>query len=338
MKAIADLSGKALREVEKSVGKLEQACGFPSEDVRALVESNQLLRTKLSQLGLDPDDTTGEELHYTLISKYQKDCAAVDSAIGITRTTSPGNKISKAIELAEHSFRASGVWALKNTSARALLRSNSPNKLMKNLGYRSVDSLLKREDVQSVFAACVAIESETWHKKTNSLASKLGTTSYEIRQPKVVTLSSRLKIDNIVIENQMVAAIGLSSKKAESLPALYLALKIVDALTGFGEQYKTTDLSAAHIALHWWKDTEHLLMPTDAGPVSLNLKDVAENHANNLNFNNASRQHAHQAFWNNLMSRYKEYVDDLPLEIEATKQRIYQPKNFAALAFEPVEA
>jgi hypothetical protein len=64
--------------VELAVKKLEHMSGFQSEDVRLLAQIEQTARAKTTQLGLDPDDTTGPELYYGLIAKLAKDEASLN--------------------------------------------------------------------------------------------------------------------------------------------------------------------------------------------------------------------------------------------------------------------
>lgn len=339
MKTLAHLSGKSIDEVEKTISKLENLSGFSSHDVRSIAESNNLLRSKIRQLGLDPDDTTAEELHYGLISKYKKDSELVEKAIGLDKNSTIEERIKKSIELADHFTKNADTWGLKTTSAKNILKANPPKKLMKRLGYRSTDSLLKRESVFTIFVSAHITESRSWHTKLANLAAKLDSTHYEVRRPKIVLMSNKLEFKELILSDNTVAAIGLSELGAKNNSALYIALCLSDAVSSLGEQtHKPEDLASANVALSWWKDTAHLLMPTKSKPVSLNIRDVAINHANELTYSEASREHGHKAFWDYLMSRYKESIGDLPSELRTFEQKFSVPQKPLELAFESVEA
>ena len=68
-KAVANLLGKTEKEVAKAILTLEKLCGQPSEDIRLVNASRQKIKNKTSQLGLDPNDTTGPELYHALLAK-----------------------------------------------------------------------------------------------------------------------------------------------------------------------------------------------------------------------------------------------------------------------------
>src|SRR5947208_2061243 len=101
-KTLARLLGKSEKEVVAAISKLEALCGYPSEDVRLLAENKQKLRAKTMQLGLDPDDTTDEELYYALLGRFSRDSQTIDKALGVNDSTKLDERIDKAIQLVNH--------------------------------------------------------------------------------------------------------------------------------------------------------------------------------------------------------------------------------------------
>ncbi|HVX58263.1 MAG TPA: hypothetical protein VG964_00830 [Candidatus Saccharimonadales bacterium] len=313
-KALAVLSGKPRLQVSKIISDLEQMSGFHSEDVRLLAESRQALRAKMIQLGLDPDDTTGPELYHALITRYDRDARALDRTLGLGGDLSFEQRAKKAAALIGSSVDMHEVWALKKVEAKRLLKQNPPKQLMKRLNYRSIDSLLKREDIQNIFIEADQVEHATWHKKIESALVKLSSASYELREPAIKILDGQLGDSSGVTTNEIIGAIGIYKDK-DSVPALTIALRILDGLEHLSEAGFTHQIHSSHPALNWWLGTEHLISVHDGRPVSLNFKDVAANHANSSEYSQRECSNGHHSFWAELMSRYKTYFDELPREI-----------------------
>src|SRR5579884_3024656 len=53
--------------------KLESAAGHPNSDIRLTAEVIHATQAKLRQLGLDPKDTTAEELYHALQERIKAD-------------------------------------------------------------------------------------------------------------------------------------------------------------------------------------------------------------------------------------------------------------------------
>lgn len=327
---LAILAGKDEQEFKDTVAELEERSGFPSEDVRHLSETTQALRAKVVQLGLDPDDTTGEELYYALQARYEKDAASVDRALGVNAQTSFAERAQKAAELVYHSVDLKEVWTLKNSAAKSLIKQTPPKKLMKALHYRSVDSLLKREDIAAIFVSADLLEVSTWRKKVEAKLARLSSTSYELKPLKTVALPDKIPgTENTfkVLANGAVGSIALNPKVGNA-PTLTMALLLIDGLESLSENRLSHNLHRAHPALSWWLGAEHLLMFNDGEPVSLNFKDVSHNHLVGANYQDRLRSNGHHLFWAGLMNRYRQYVEELPVSAAAASQEV-------AKAFKP---
>ena len=74
---LSKLVGKAEKEVAQFIAEMEDEFGNPSADVRLLAEVNRLARQKMAELGLDPRDTTGEELYHTLGARFDRDAKPI---------------------------------------------------------------------------------------------------------------------------------------------------------------------------------------------------------------------------------------------------------------------
>lgn len=321
---IAQLVGKAESEAESLVAKLEDMSGFPSEDVRMLAGMMQRSRAKLTQLGLDPDDTTAEELYYSLRAKFDRDSLLIDRALGVKEGATSAECQLKACKLVNYAVSSAEVWTLKPAATKEVLRANVPKKVMKKLGYRSIDSMLKREDFTATFLAAKAIESPTWQKKLASQLHRKTTASYELRSLRATSLPEKLASyeikDKVVASGELgVAAVWPTHNQVS---VLSLSLALLNALDGICEQKLHHRLHSVHPALNWWSDTEHLFYAPKGELVSLNFLDIADDHTAEKPFEHRSHDNAHLAFWNQLADRYKQYLTELPDEVVGAEKKI----------------
>jgi hypothetical protein len=116
--------------------QLEQVSGAPAHDIRLSTEVQQIVQDKLLALGLDPNDTTGEELYAALGTRLKQDEKHLRQALREYGSGSedPLEQVVKALsglDLPKTTF------ALKQPVARRLFKSAEPKRTMKTLGYRS---------------------------------------------------------------------------------------------------------------------------------------------------------------------------------------------------------
>src|SRR5689334_10493972 len=125
--------GAAEPTFSQSIQQLEHAAGRPSADIRLTSEIMQHMRRKIAELGLDPDDTTN-----TVLQRVQQFLAKHDAP--------------------------KKVFALKSSVAKRLLKKKVPKNAMKQLGYRSADSMLKHETIGALYAAALIAEPDSWQR------------------------------------------------------------------------------------------------------------------------------------------------------------------------------
>lgn len=126
-KHIANLLDQPERLVRRTIMRLEDKNGYPSHDARQLAESIQQVRRKLADLGMDPDDTTAEELYHALLSRFEKDCLAFDIENNFHSIDFEA-KVAKSTDLIEKNMALPQRWVLKTTAAKNLLRRQPPQK------------------------------------------------------------------------------------------------------------------------------------------------------------------------------------------------------------------
>jgi hypothetical protein len=305
-KRIADLLDQPERLVSKMIMKLEGKNGYPSHDVRHLALNIQQARRKLADLDLDPDDTTAEELYHALQAKYQKDSLAFDVENNF-HSLSFESKVGKAKEIIEKNTVLPQRWVLKSTAAKNLLRRQPPKKLMKQLSYRSIESMLKRENIGRLFIEANSAESDAWRKQLQNGISKLDSTAFEMREISITWLNYSPGSSPLVYNDDIGALALAHTDLTENSRLLGLAVLIEDFLGSLASE----TVSIRSNILQWWKDTNGLIADLDGHPVSMNLKDASLNHAGQHEFTTRFLSAGRAGFWESLVDRYEN-----PLEIE----------------------
>jgi hypothetical protein len=184
-RALSAFLGAKEPEFSLSLRRLEKSSGLPSADIRLSSEISRATKAKLLELGLDPEDTTGEELYAALRQRVQAD----DERLAKTLQEKFGMKDGSDVDNIGNIARALGrvpvpksCFALKNSVAKTILKEITPKKVMKQLNYRSLDSMLKHETAASLFAAAWLIEAAVWRRNIMARYKSLQPTDFEMRQ------------------------------------------------------------------------------------------------------------------------------------------------------------
>ncbi|MGH7234187.1 MAG: hypothetical protein ACREF7_01950 [Candidatus Saccharimonadales bacterium] len=171
-------------QFHQTLASLEAASGHPGNDIRLSEALNQLQRAKLRELGLDPDDTTGEELFLALQSKLK-----ADDLILIKRLRSiSANKVNAAANLSEgialalnQATKDSLIFAIKTSVTKRALSKFPPKKVMKALNYRSLDSMVKHVPLGLMVSVAQEIEGSGWMQHYSAFLKTLSPRDFEER-------------------------------------------------------------------------------------------------------------------------------------------------------------
>lgn len=166
----------------QSIRQLEQAAGLPSADIRLTSEITQVLRQKIAELGLDPNDTTGPELYAALQLKLEKDEAVIRQTLGISADAESTVVLNRVRQYLDKHDMPKSCFALKTSVAKRMLKKKPPKTAMKRLGYRSVDSMLKHESPAFLYAAALVSETPSWHRTFREQYAKLAPSDFESRK------------------------------------------------------------------------------------------------------------------------------------------------------------
>ena len=130
-----------------AIKQLEQASGKQGVDVRLTAEIIGQVHQKTKELGLDPNDTTGKELYSALLAKFKKHDSHLAKTIGATDPEDAQQLMPLIKQAAEAVKTPRKVWVLKKSVAKDFLKKTPPPNIMKRLGYKSIDSMLKNENI-----------------------------------------------------------------------------------------------------------------------------------------------------------------------------------------------
>ncbi len=179
---LSKLLGANEPEFQLSLRRLERGNGFPAADIALTTEITQMVQDKIRQLGLDPSDTTPEELYIALQQRLLNDDHQLRLHLNLNNTASSAD-ITAALKLFIEQLRfPKDCFALRMAVAKKLLKTLPPLKAMQALGYRSCDSMIKHEAVAQIYAAAFIYESNDWQTKFLSQYNKLQPGNFETRK------------------------------------------------------------------------------------------------------------------------------------------------------------
>jgi hypothetical protein len=162
-KSLADLLGLDDHlSFADAIHTLESSSGYPSEDIRLAADINRLVHQKTKELGLDPRDSYERELFHSLQGLASLHDQFLAKSLAIKNPEDPEEVVNKVVAAAKKMDIPQAGWALKSSVAKRLIKSLPPKRLMKKLGYKSIDSMLKREQIAAIFAAAFHTENQTW--------------------------------------------------------------------------------------------------------------------------------------------------------------------------------
>jgi len=163
------------------IRELERASGGPNSDIRLSADIMQRGNGKIRDLGLDPSDTTPEELYHVLQQRLSDDEGRLRESLALNGNSSSEQILSSTLKLVEDLDIPKTCFAIKLSVGKSLFKELPPKKVMKELGYRSVTSMLKHEPVPQLLAAALMYESSHWQQLFYEQYKKLHPSNFEQR-------------------------------------------------------------------------------------------------------------------------------------------------------------
>ena len=169
--------------------RLEQAHGNPSADIHLTSTIDSMVKLKTKQLGLDPQDTTAKELYLALKAKLLADESRLIKRLrtaAATHVSAEAEVVAGMVHALESLPLHKSCYALKAVAFKRIMKTIPPKKTMKQLGYRSLESMLKNETAAGVLAAAIICEAPTWRKHLSEQYKKLTPRDFENRRLVIV--------------------------------------------------------------------------------------------------------------------------------------------------------
>ena len=236
---ISELLGAEEPLFSNAIKQLEKLSGNPSADVRLTAEIMGKVRLKTKELGLDPDDTTPKELYYGLLNRVREDNQRIKkNLLHILEDTDEVEKlIPPMIKVAQKAQIPKKCWALKRSVAKRLLKKMPPKAMMSHLGYRSIDSMLKNEPFDEMYAALRFSEGAEWLNEYNKAFQTIKASDFETRDIAIIVMNHDKWVDlaahyvekkrhNVthVKELGVIVVVPMHQKKMRGLPLKTLPL------------------------------------------------------------------------------------------------------------------
>ncbi len=171
-----------------SLKQLEQVSGNKSVDVRLTAEIIEKKNDRIKRLGLDPNDTTGEELYKALLEQVRTHDEHLAKKIGGTDPEDVRKIIPLAVEAIHKTKMPRAVWVMKDEVAKRFLIETPPPMVMKRLGYDNIDTMLEKENIYEVYGALRFAESDEWLTEFNKKYERLQPTDFEDRDITLVVM------------------------------------------------------------------------------------------------------------------------------------------------------
>ena len=178
-----------------SLQQLERASGQPGTDARLIGEVAEKFHDRLIKLGLDKHDTTDKELYGALLSRITADNDRVTKMIGGSDPDDVREMFPKIDDAGDKMDINRSCWVLKRSVAKRLLKTMPPEKLMQHLGYRSVDSMLKHENIDEIYTALRFSEGGEWLNEYNELFKTVSPSDFETRDISIVIMDHDKYVD-----------------------------------------------------------------------------------------------------------------------------------------------
>lgn len=188
-KLLRDLLDATEPTFSLSLKKLEELSGHHSVDNSLSAEIIEKTHAAIRGMGLDPSDTTDRELYHALDEKVRQHNEHLAKSLGTSEDAPIKQIVPKLVEAVEQSDVDRKCWVLKKSVAKDLLRQMPPKNMMKQLHYRSLESMLKNENFSELYAGLRFSEGADWLNTYNELFEKtVRPSDFENREVEIVVM------------------------------------------------------------------------------------------------------------------------------------------------------
>lgn len=166
-------------DFKRFIDRLEHVAMQPSIDIRLNVDSIARSNQKMIELGLDPEDTTPQELYSALIVRAARDSKQLAQSFGVATLTDDSKALVKIVDRLQKNLKQQVVFSMQPAALKSVLKAVPPKKTLKLLKLRSIDAVLKRENPIALYAIAKVVEEKSWHTQMQARLKR--TTSKDIK-------------------------------------------------------------------------------------------------------------------------------------------------------------
>lgn len=252
---IAELLGTDRRQFEKIISRLEHITIHPGVDTKLTAEIITQSREKARAFGYEPSEASAREVFYGLLARAERDDSLLRKKLRIKESGRLVESAEKIATQAEKLLYKEKVVALQPVAVKSVLKAVPPKKTLKLLKFRSLDSVLKRENPLVLYALARRLEDKSWQTQINARLKRLQPRDAGEQAVKVLylptTWTEKLKkqpFDNIVQPVSEIGSILLLPtvpvmQKGSILLTLSLVLQAAQRLAIESLPYRTKALS-----------------------------------------------------------------------------------------------
>lgn len=157
----------------------ERRSGKQGHDLRLYSDVRSKAVDAVKILGLDPTDTISGELYFALQEKARDDNVWLADVLKVSVNDKPEDVVKKCLKWVTKNSKHLDAWVCKQAPIKSLLKKYQPKILMKTLGLRSVDSMLKRNSVAEVLTLAYEVESDDWVEKFHQNYKKFNISNFD---------------------------------------------------------------------------------------------------------------------------------------------------------------
>lgn len=180
----------------QSLRELEQLTGKKGIDTKLTAEIIEKTHGAIRSLGLDSNDIADKELFYALDQRVGEHNKHLATALGSSESAPVKELVPKLVAAVDQIKLNRSCWVLKKSVAKDLLREMPPKGMMKQLGYRSIESMFKNERFSELYTALRFSEGPEWLTKFDELfAKRIQPSDFETRDIEIVVMDHDKWVD-----------------------------------------------------------------------------------------------------------------------------------------------
>ncbi len=243
-----------------------------SHDVQLLGEIAEKTAHLKRALSLDPRDTTTRELYVSLRQRVREDNERIGRSIGIVHPNAVSEATPRIISAVKSEYAKTQCFVPKSTVMKLFLKKNPPKKTMSLLHYRSVDSMLKHEQVSHLVLIARYLEGTAWNRRHEAQLAGLVAGDFETRPLEVFWLDKAVLVDAFASSSKQHHFV-LHAKEAGCVAIAPTAEKVINSFT-----IRTVSLVVHYIQEILYISTYAKVVMTDPGLGRLYANAIVGSH------------------------------------------------------------